>query len=104
MGAYKDLHEKTKVGKTSTFKKSSQTAMCRNGLLSSIEEYLERFSTHDDAAALPWNQFFKRVWKCKPDAEDEDELTLTMETKGDAVRGKYLDNTEIAKLIFSILN
>jgi len=52
------------------------------------EEYLERFSTHDDAAALPGNQFFKGVWKCKPDAEDEDELTLTMETKGDAVSGE----------------
>jgi len=51
------------------------------------EEYLERFSTHGDAAALPENQFFKGVWKCRPDAEDEDELILTMETKGDAVSG-----------------
>ena len=52
------------------------------------EEYLERFSTHDGAAALPENQFFKGVWKCKPDAEDEDELTLTMESKGEAVFGE----------------
>ena len=52
------------------------------------EEYLERFSTHSDAAALSENQFFKGVWKCKPDAEDEDELTLTMESKGDAVCGE----------------
>ncbi len=60
------------------------------------EDYLERFSTHGDAAALPENQFFKGVWKCKPDAEDDDELILTMETKGEAVSGEIStsDKTE----------
>jgi len=51
-----------------------------------LDEYLERLSTHSDAAALDEKQFFKGVWKNKPDkANDEKEVTIKLETKGDAV-------------------
>jgi penicillin V acylase-like amidase (Ntn superfamily) len=53
------------------------------------DEYLERISTHSDAAALAGNQFFKGVWKLKPDkANDETEIILEFVTKAGAVFGR----------------
>jgi choloylglycine hydrolase len=52
------------------------------------DDYLERTSTHSDAATLDEKQFFKGVWKNKPDeAKDKKEVTVKLETKGDAVFG-----------------
>jgi len=54
-----------------------------------MDEYLVRISTHSDAAALDKKQFFRGVWKNKPDkAKDENEVTLKLETKGGAVFGQ----------------
>jgi len=54
-----------------------------------LDEYLERTSTHSDAAALTEKQFFKGVWKNKHNKEkDEMEITLKIETQGDAVFGQ----------------
>jgi hypothetical protein len=54
-----------------------------------LDEYLERTSTHSDAAALAEKQFFKGVWRNKPDkAKNEMQITLRLETKADAVFGK----------------
>ncbi|MFC1683331.1 hypothetical protein ACFL0G_03905 [Candidatus Zixiibacteriota bacterium] len=54
-----------------------------------LDEYLERTSTHSDAAALADNQYFKGVWKNKPDnPEEEMPITLILETEGDAVFGQ----------------
>ena len=52
------------------------------------DEYLDRISTHSDAATLDEKQFFKGVWKNKPDKiKDEKEVTIKLETNGDAVFG-----------------
>jgi len=54
-----------------------------------LDEYLERTSTHSDAAALTEKQFFKGVWRNKPDkAKNEMQITLRLETKADAVFGQ----------------
>jgi len=54
-----------------------------------LDEYLERTSTHSDAAALAEKQFFKGIWKNEPDTEkDEMEISLKIEAKGDAVFGR----------------
>jgi hypothetical protein len=54
-----------------------------------LDEYLERTSTHGDAAALTDNQYFEGIWKSRTDqAEDEMPITLRFETKGDAVFGQ----------------
>jgi len=54
-----------------------------------LDEYLERTSTHSDAAALTEKQFFTGAWKDKPDKEkNEMEITLKIETRGDAVFGQ----------------
>ena len=54
-----------------------------------LDEYLERTSTHSDTAALTEKQFFKGVWRNKPDkAKDEMQITLRFETKADAVFGR----------------
>ena len=50
----------------------------------SLDEYLDRTSNHSDAAALENNQYFKGVWKNKPD-KDDTEFTIKLETKNDAV-------------------
>jgi len=54
-----------------------------------LDEYSERASTHGDAAALADNQYFKGVWRNKPDkAKDEIQITIRFETKADAVFGR----------------
>jgi len=54
-----------------------------------LDEYLDRTSTHSDAAALTEKQYFKGVWKTKPDqANDEMQITLKFETKANAVFGQ----------------
>ncbi len=54
-----------------------------------LDEYLERISTHTDAAALSENQHFKGVWRNNPGgAEDGLRITLWLETKADAVFGR----------------
>jgi hypothetical protein len=54
-----------------------------------LSEYLERISTHNDAAASTEKQFFKGVWRNKPDkAKNEIQITLRLETKADAVFGR----------------
>ena len=54
-----------------------------------LDEYLERTSTHSDAAALAEKQFFKGDWRNKPDkAKGEMQITLGLETKADAVFGR----------------
>ncbi len=60
----------------------------------SKEEYLHRTSTHSDAASLPKNQIFSGVWRNVPDTlKKEPQLTLKLETNGDAVHG-YFSNDE----------
>jgi hypothetical protein len=67
-----------------------------------LDEYLERTSTHSDAAALADNQYFKGVWRNKPDkAKDEMQITIRFETRADAVFGQislYEDTEEFYKL------
>ena len=59
----------------------------RGGL--TLEDYLERVSTHSDKASLANKQFFNGVWKNKPDkAKNELEITLKLDTKNDAVFGQ----------------
>jgi len=54
-----------------------------------LDEYLDRISTHSDAAALTEKQYFKGLWKNKPDkAKAEKEITIKFETKKDAVFGQ----------------
>ena len=54
-----------------------------------LDEYLGRISTHSDEAALDENQSFKGTWKNTPDKEkDKNEVTIKLETKGDAVFGQ----------------
>jgi choloylglycine hydrolase len=54
-----------------------------------LDEYLQRTSTHGDAAALTDNQYFAGTWKSGADrAEDEMPVTLRFETGGDAVFGQ----------------
>ena len=54
-----------------------------------LGEYLERTSTHSDEAASTDNQYFKGVWKNIPDkTKDENQITLKLETKSDAVFGQ----------------
>lgn len=54
-----------------------------------LEEYLDRFSTHTDAAAFEKNQFFKGTWKTENQgAEDDWELTVSLNTEKDAVTGE----------------
>jgi len=63
-----------------------------------LDEYLERTSTHSDAAALSDNQYFNGVWKTKPDkAKDEMEITLKFETKADAVFGQISTSDDAEK-------
>jgi len=66
------------------------------------DEYLDRISTHSDAAALVENQFFKGEWKNKPDKQkDEIKVTLILDTKGDAVFGQMSisdDDEEVLKI------
>jgi hypothetical protein len=53
------------------------------------DEYLERTSTHCDAAGSSEEQYFKGVWRNKPDKEKgEWEIRLKLETKADAVFGE----------------
>jgi choloylglycine hydrolase len=53
------------------------------------DEYVRRTATHSDAAALSENQFFKGIWRNKPENPEEDLLiTVTLETEGDAVSGR----------------
>jgi penicillin V acylase-like amidase (Ntn superfamily) len=59
----------------------------RGGL--TLDEYLERISTHADAAASEQKQFFRGVWQSRPDTDKkENEVTLKLETKGNAVYGR----------------
>lgn len=66
----------------------------------SLDEYKLRFSTHSDAAALDNNQFFKGVWKTKPD-ESPMEITIKLDSDKEAIFGKisigkdYYDNNHI---------
>lgn len=53
------------------------------------DEYLERTSTHTDAAASVENHHFTGVWKNSPEnPEEELTITLWLETRGDAVSGR----------------
>jgi penicillin V acylase-like amidase (Ntn superfamily) len=62
------------------------------------DEYVERISTHSDAAAVADNQFFKGVWKINPDkANDETEIVLEFETKADAVFGRISPSKKAEK-------
>lgn len=59
----------------------------RGGL--TLEEYLERTSTHSDDATLVDNQHFAGVWKDMSDSgDDEIRITLRFETHSDAVFGE----------------
>ncbi|KPL07289.1 hypothetical protein AMJ86_04830 [bacterium SM23_57] len=63
-----------------------------------LDEYLERTSTHNDAAALTEKQCFKGVWKNNPDKEaDEMEIILKLETKDDAVFGQISLSVDAGK-------
>jgi len=67
-----------------------------------LHEYLERTSTHSDAAALTDNQYFKGVWKTKPDnAKDKMQMTIRFETKADAVFGR-ISPSEDAEEFFTL--
>ena len=64
-----------------------EEAFTRGGI--TLDEYLDRTSTHSDAAALAEKQFFKGEWINKPDkAKDEMQITIRLETKADAVFGQ----------------
>jgi len=55
----------------------------RRGL--TLDEYLERTSTHSDAAASTDSQFFRGVWRNSPEgAEDRWQITLRLEPRGAA--------------------
>jgi len=63
----------------------------RGGL--TLDEYLKRLSTHADTAALHQRQYFLGEWKNKPDpAKKENEISLKLETKGNAVSGQIADS------------
>lgn len=54
-----------------------------------IAEFVNRFSTQSDAAALPENQFFLGVWQGKSkNKKDEEKVTVILEVKKDAVSGR----------------
>jgi hypothetical protein len=54
-----------------------------------LDEYLERTSSHCDAAALTDNHSFEGFWTNEPGrAEDDMPITLTLETEGDVVFGR----------------
>jgi choloylglycine hydrolase len=64
-----------------------EEAFTRGGITS--DEYLERTSTHTDAAALTDNQFFKGVWKSKPEkTKEQTDVVVTLDTKNDAILGR----------------
>jgi hypothetical protein len=52
-----------------------------------LDEYLDRVSTHSDAATLPEKQFFRGVWK-NQSAGDGMTITLKLDTRDDAVFGE----------------
>ncbi len=58
-----------------------------------LDEFLIRFSTHSDEAALADKQFFKGSWVNK-----EDESTLTLYTKGDHVFGTISNSKNTYKV------
>ena len=69
--------------------------LTRGGI--TLEEYLQRTSTHSDAAALAEYQFFNDVWVYTPENTEKDELIeLRFETKAEAVSGQisFLSDTE----------
>ncbi len=54
----------------------------------SLDEYLDRFSSHSDAGALKKNQFFRGTWKgMTGKAQEKREMTVILNAKGDAVSG-----------------
>jgi penicillin V acylase-like amidase (Ntn superfamily) len=54
-----------------------------------FEEYLDRFSSHSDAAASEGNQFFQGTWKSNAEnEEDGGEIKLDLHTQKDAVSGR----------------
>jgi len=63
-----------------------ESLFTRGGI--TLGEYLERTSTHTDAAASIEKQYFRGVWRNSPEKEkDEMKITLKLETNGDAVSG-----------------
>jgi choloylglycine hydrolase len=67
-----------------------------------LDEYLERTSTHSDTAALPERQYFAGVWRNDPGEEDnESQITLRLETRADAVFG-YIALSENAEEFYEL--
>lgn len=66
-----------------------EEAFTNGGL--TLKEYSERISTLCNSAALNEKQYFKGVWKNKPDkSKDEKDLIIKLETKKNAVSGQVL--------------
>ena len=73
-----------------------ETFFTRGGL--TMDEYLDRFSSHSDAAALADNQYFTGIWKNATAAkEDKLEVTLNLYAKKDAVFGTISISQESVK-------
>jgi choloylglycine hydrolase len=54
-----------------------------------LDEYLERISTHTEAAASTDYQFFKGIWKSEPgETGDDSEVVLILDSRKDAIFGK----------------
>jgi choloylglycine hydrolase len=54
-----------------------------------LDEYLERTSTHSEAAALAENQCFRGTWRTMPEGGgDEAGMTVRLDARGDAVAGR----------------
>jgi len=60
-----------------------------------LEEYINRVSTHSNAAKTSEKQFFKGTWKNNPD-ETENKLAMTIkfESEGDAIKGSISNGKE----------
>jgi len=65
----------------------------RGGL--TVDEYLDRFSSHTDDAALEKNQFFRGTWTGRPaDGEGDTEITLELHADKDAVSGEISSSSD----------
>jgi len=59
----------------------------RGGL--TLEEYLDRFASHSDAAASEANQFFKGIWKAGNEkSKNKKNVTLNLDARKSAIFGK----------------
>ena len=71
-----------------------ETFFTRGGL--TVEEYIERTTTHTDAAKTNEKQFFKGTWKNSPDqSKDEMSMTIKFESDDEAIKGSISNGKEL---------